>query len=187
MDSQNLNNWIQTATGIAVVVGLILVIVELKQGRDAIRSQLSSEGFTQIEQFRTSMLGEQAAEVIARACYSPNELTPTDLVVLDNYYSSVIGRNYRMKRLADRGGFYSEDDWKAGGSGWGLLFETAAGRAYWETFPIDAEIKVAGDEQISTRIKNKAPDCRSLFETWKQRVAEITEAANSKIQPLPDE
>jgi len=117
MDSQRLNDWIQTATGIAIVVGLILVIVELQQGRDTVRSQLTSDGFAQIDQLRTSILGEEAATVIAKSCYSPHDLTSTDLVILDNYYSSIIGRNFRMKRLDDRGGFYSEDDWKESGSG----------------------------------------------------------------------
>ena len=68
MDSDKLNNWIQSISGLAIVVGLGLVIWELQLNREAIQSQLTTEAFHMINQFHTSTFGDDPAEVLAKAC-----------------------------------------------------------------------------------------------------------------------
>ena len=45
MNYQSLSNWIQIVTGIAILVGLGLVVLELRQSRDIALAQLSSDLF----------------------------------------------------------------------------------------------------------------------------------------------
>jgi len=47
MDSQRIIDWIQITTGVAIVLGLALVGVELTQSRDVAEAQLSSDGLNQ--------------------------------------------------------------------------------------------------------------------------------------------
>jgi hypothetical protein len=47
MDSQRVIDWIQITTGVALVLGLGLVGVELAQSRDVAEAQLNSDGFNQ--------------------------------------------------------------------------------------------------------------------------------------------
>jgi hypothetical protein len=173
MVSARFNNLIQSITSIAIVVGLVLVILELQQNHESVMSQLSSDGFAQVNQTSSAMLGERPAEVIAKSCISPLDLTVADLVVLDNYYGGLIDRTYRMKFLSERGSFYTEEDWRSMRGGWGFLFETAAGRAYWKTFPRgDTGMKELGDAILIERREAGSVDCEVLFDAWKKQIVE---------------
>ncbi len=170
MDTETINSWVQTITGIAIVFGLVLVILELQQNRDAVRSQLSSDGFQIYTDFGTAVLGENAAEVIAKACESPTELTAPDLVILDFFYSELERRTLRLKTLEERGGFYG-DEWKTNELGnWTMLFETPVGRARWKLpIPRDQEIQVAGDMLLENWT---LPDCTTLYHKWREQIAQ---------------
>jgi hypothetical protein len=172
MDSGKLNNWIQSITGIAVVIGIGLVILELQQNREATMSQLSSEAFQMISQFHTSVLGDQPAEALAKACEQPKELTTEELVVLDHYYSDLVFRTTRVRRLGQRGGFYGEDEWKNNVGQWNLMFETPAGRAYWKTFPHDSDLREVGDQILASW---NCPTCSSLYASWRDQIGKEAE------------
>ncbi len=43
MDSNKLNNWLQVGAMFAVLVGLILLVVELRQNQDLMRAQTRHE------------------------------------------------------------------------------------------------------------------------------------------------
>lgn len=168
MGTETINTWVQTITGIAIVVGLVLVVLELQQNRDAVRSQLSNDAFQIYTDFGTAVLGENAAEVIAKACESPTELSAADLVILDFFYSELERRTLRLKVLEDRGGFYG-DEWKTNELGnWTMLFETPVGRARWKLpIPRDQEVQVVGDMLLEHWT---LPDCTDLYRKWRERI-----------------
>lgn len=171
MDSSKLNNWIQSITGIAVLLGIGLVVFELQQNREATISQLSSEGFQVVSQMNSSVLGDQPAEALAKACEKPDELTTAELVVLDHYYTDLIMRTRRIRTLGERGSFYGPDQWKEDYGQWAFMFETAAGRAYWKSFPHDPELQRVGDELLSNWSR---PTCGELYASWREQIAEET-------------
>ena len=73
MNSEKLSDWVQIITGFAIVLGLGLLIWELQQNREAIRSQLTSDGFIHVGQQHATIMGEDLALVIAKACENPSE------------------------------------------------------------------------------------------------------------------
>ena len=83
MGSEKLNDWVQIATGITLVLGLGFIIWELQQSREATISQLTSDGFVYAGQQNATIMGEDLALVIAKACEAPEDLTTSDLVVLE--------------------------------------------------------------------------------------------------------
>ena len=172
MDSKRLNNWIQSTTGLAVVIGLGLVIFELQQNREAIASQLSSEGLHIVSQLNNTVLGEQPAAALAKACENPNELTTAELVVLDHYNSDLLLRTERVRTLGRRGSFYDAQQWRENFGQWNMMFETAVGRAYWKSFPQDEELRHVGDEILANWDR---PLCGELYGQWREEILRETQ------------
>ena len=153
MDAQKLTAWVQAVTSIAIVIGLALVVWELQQNREATQSQLTTEGWHMMNQFHTSVLGEQPAEVLAKSCDAPDTLTTADFIILDHYFSELLShRTLRLKSLSERGSFFSSEYWKTV-PGWYWIFSTPAGRAWWRWASpgFDAEIRAVGNEAMSNR------------------------------------
>ena len=168
------NEIVQMITGLAVIAGLALVVWELQQTRDAVKSQLTSEGMGTITQLNTSLFGENPSTVLAKACDHPTNLTTSDLVILDHYYTQLVHRTLRVQLVDSRGGYYGSDDYlfvprtmRDGIGGWGLMFSTAAGRAYWRTFDGDPALKRYGDEQLD---KWQGPNCQEHNAEWLQAI-----------------
>ncbi len=171
MNSQTFNSTVQVITAIAIVIGLGLVIWELRQAREATQSQLSSDAFTIMSDLSTALLGEHPTDVLAKACDAPDTMTRAELILLDQYYFQILSRLMRMRTLSQRGSFYSEDYWRDSLSVLVLLFETHAGRAYWKTSAdyVGPEIKAAGDQYLSTW---KEQSCTELYDEWMQGIKE---------------
>lgn len=99
MDNNKLFNIMQVATGIALLVGLVLVFVELRQAKELTLAELSSQGYAEgLAEFRTIM-GENSAAVIAKSCIAPESLTPEEMVILSAYYSGRVAQVSRLRVL----------------------------------------------------------------------------------------
>ena len=86
MTTQELANWVQVFSGIALVVGIVLVTLELQQTKALSRAQLKHDSVSLGIQREIAAMGENTLESLARACTEPDSLTPNDLLVLDRYY-----------------------------------------------------------------------------------------------------
>ena len=168
-NSDNLNLTVQTITGIAILIGLGLVVWELKQNREATTSQLTSDGVQFAAQQDVALFGEEPSEVLAKACLNPDQLTDADLFRLNGIYTLRLYAVDRLISLTERGSFYEDDYWKAyADSHFALIFDTYIGRNFWvrirETWPREALVGY-GDELLA-RIGD--PSCREWYEGWKQ-------------------
>ena len=83
MDSNRPDNWIQITTGLAIVLGLVLVFWELQQGREATKSQLTHDTCDYYAQITATRMGDEITPIVAKACERPDELTVTELMVYD--------------------------------------------------------------------------------------------------------
>ena len=173
MNSQALLNWIQIVTGISVLIGLALVVWELQLNRDATYSQLSSEYYHIAAQDRAAIYGEGAAEVLAKACHRPNELSESDLIILDEIYNGLMQRVMRMRMLRQRGGFYGADTWREGLPLLDGIFSTQIGRAYWKSVApnlVHEELVLAGNEYLE---QWHQPMCDEQHSAWLQTFDEL--------------
>jgi hypothetical protein len=174
MKSQTVANWIQMVTGVAVIIGLGLVVWELRQSRDATLSQLSSEYWHFASQERVAIFGEDAANVLAKACHQPMELTESDLVILEQYYEGLIARIDRMMILRERGGFYGTDQWREAIPILDTLFMSQPGRAYWASVAsswVNPEIYAAGNELLANW---NQPMCNETHSVWMQAIKQLS-------------
>ena len=174
MVSNRLKNSIDVLTSIAIVVGLGLVIWELRQNHEATMSTLSSAGYEINVQTDVALLGEQAADVLAKACDSPGELSRRELIVLHAYYRHIALRLQRVKDLADRGSFYDSTGWEGYVEIWlSQILATIPGQAYWRTigWP-DPEVQAAGNDLLE---RLDTASCKSNYDAWQNLIGELVD------------
>jgi hypothetical protein len=128
------------------------VILEMQQNREAVQSQLTTEGFHMLNQNYLALLGESPAEVLAKACDDPSSLSTADLIILDSYFENIVlSRVSRLYWMTIRGSFVSEEYWKSDLGQWDEVFSTPAGRAWWRAtrLSVPVEVKEFGDEVLA--------------------------------------
>lgn len=104
MSKYKIDTIIQSATGIAVIIGIILVVYELNQTRRIAFTEMAQEAMRELNLRDTTIFGEDAAITLAKACNSPSELTESEKVILDSVFSTHINFAVRIKLLEDTGG-----------------------------------------------------------------------------------
>lgn len=148
MTKYSIDTVVHTATCLAVIIGIILVVYELNLTRRIAFTEMAQEAMSELNLRDTTLFGEEAAETLAKACYTPIELTDPEKVVLDSVFSTHINFAVRIKLLEDTGGidtiwrrntqlavdyilsFPQGDSWlELGKTFWDLEFETAVERA----------------------------------------------------------
>ena len=100
-----LDAWIQIATTIAVIIGLGLVIFELRQTKELARLVVTQTSHDEIAMENIAILGENAASVLRKACIAPESLTDDEYFVLEHYFRIKFVRVLRYKEQDDLAGF----------------------------------------------------------------------------------
>ena len=169
MESQRLSMWVQLVTGVAVLLGLGLVIWELRQTRDIAEAQLISDGYSQATQVHTSMFGEQAAEVLAKSCENPEELSDSELQVLFRIHLAHVNLARRIYDIDAHTTLFQEG-WKSEAqlvlSG---ILACLPGRALWQEVSVQMpqEFQSLGNEMIQGMEKDDR-----LLDKWRKRMVE---------------
>lgn len=81
---------VETTGLISVVAGLLLVAYQINQATDIASAQARADysaGWRAVDGTRQS---ENFAQVLAKSIYTPNELTPSEILELDAYYIGVM-------------------------------------------------------------------------------------------------
>jgi len=97
----SLIDYVQIATGLAVVAGLILVVYELRLSREIAQAQLMDNTYLSILDDARQRLGENFSDIEAKACLTPELLTDGEMAAMNNFYSSYLNRTSRLVRLSE--------------------------------------------------------------------------------------
>ena len=156
---------VQIVTSLAVVVGLGLVVAELQQSREATQSQLKTESYQIWTQLKSASLGDDSADVLSKACLTPETLSDADYMVLQNYYSVIINSIVRNRELS-MGSFYDDSLWQDAALG-GLteMFVTSPGRGYWKEIApqwVDPMVLEFGNQFLADMPPPNAASCQRL-------------------------
>ena len=103
-----LSDIIQILTGLAVLVGVILVVVELRQARELSRAEISSRSMDLYFEDWRAIRGEESIDSIIRACNNPQEMTTHDIWIMHFYFNSIITRSTRLLLLNRVAGYEFE-------------------------------------------------------------------------------
>ena len=94
MAVERINQWVQILTGIALLIGLILVVIEMRQGLLIASAQLTQAGFFEFQDMKRQRMGENPAPTLTKACLHPEQLTDDEITV------AVVDSNYRYDTIA---------------------------------------------------------------------------------------
>ena len=90
---------VQIFSALAIVVGLILVLVELRQSRGVAEAQLLSDQASIDTSILIGVMGENTAKVLAVACDEPQELSREQGEVLQAYLRSRLMQLTRLRSI----------------------------------------------------------------------------------------
>ena len=79
MSKNRVQDWIQIFTGLALLAGLALVVVEMYQARLLATLQLVNDGYAENFAFKRQIMGDNPAPILTKACLNPEELTEPEI------------------------------------------------------------------------------------------------------------
>jgi len=79
MISEKSQNWIQTIAALSVLIGLLLIIWELRQTQELTRVQLLSGNTDDQIELNFAVMGDRVSEIEIKGCLAPEELTQEEL------------------------------------------------------------------------------------------------------------
>jgi len=133
MNNKNLEYWLQLSSTLAVLVGVVLVILQLRQNAELIELQILKEDANSYYESVQENLPENMFEIWQKSHDDPKSLTPLEFRALDaELWSSTVSRWRGLYELAERG-LIDHSVWKRNviEEGPGFL-AYPFGRAYWE-------------------------------------------------------
>ena len=106
MNTQRVGDWLQILGNFGLIAGLVLVAVQIKQNTSATEAQMLSDAIAARNEFQMTIVGEDAAEALAKAVDDPTNLTTKELIVLKNLQMANFIYRVRNELIAELG--YSE-------------------------------------------------------------------------------
>lgn len=130
MDINRAGHWLTLAANLGVIVGIAFLILEIRQNSNIATAQVRLDyaaGWRSIDEQRQD---EEFAQVYAKSILSPDELSFSEVIQLDGYYTGVIDQMlsaYTASRTGLRSGQF-EYVAKQVANGY---FSNAYGQAWW--------------------------------------------------------
>ncbi len=103
-------NWIEILTVVGLLVGLGLVVVQLRQNEELIRFQIATEFRFNQDENRNAVKGERFSETLAKIQTAPESLTDAELLEFQAHARSLVSELDMRRVLAGVGIF--KGDWR---------------------------------------------------------------------------
>lgn len=149
-----INKWLQLAGNLGIVLGLLLVVVQLKQTADLTKTQLLyDESQRQIE-LETKVVGEEGARVWAKSLTEPAQLTLEEQRIIEALLWSFV-EQLRAAYMLGELGLLDDGEWKTRVRGeTGFFLANPYARAWWSNFSesneiLPPELIAAVDERLA--------------------------------------
>lgn len=173
MDKDRLDKWLSVVGHAAVIIGLIIVAFELRQGSAVANGELSAQFMTNWQELDRSRQDPSFAEIYAKAIEDPQNLTLVEKIRLDGYYSVVMDQMELARLLVDLGLFEStyEEILRVNAR---IFFTTPYSHAWWKSFSAATHpttIAIVNDELKRLSIDGE----RKRFEIISTSLRELSE------------
>jgi hypothetical protein len=103
MDIDRLNRWLTLVANVGVLIGLVVLIAELRQSSAIAEAQFYLDQVESNETLEIAMLGDSPAAVWERSVFDPRSLSRADIRVMDAYLSSRLYVWWNMLEMENRG------------------------------------------------------------------------------------
>lgn len=159
MNYGKLNDWLQVAANVGIVLGLLLVGVQLKQNADLLKTQLLYEESQRAIELETKVVGENGAEVWAKSITDPASLDLAEKRVIEAILWSFVEQLRASHMLAELG-LLDDTEWRTRvTSDAAYYLANPYGRAWWTNFSdntlvLDPELVKAVNERLAEATGN---------------------------------
>jgi len=109
--SDNVKSWISLLTNIGVLVGLFLLVIELKQNSQQLELQLQFQANQKIFENNRDLAGENIAATFVKAITTPKELTFEEGLAASSHIVNWLAV-WEDKFFIYQNGLISEQEWK---------------------------------------------------------------------------
>jgi len=172
MTTIKLETLVQIVSALAILIGIGLVVWELKQSRDLMRSQLISDSLITAEQTNVALMGEDPMSAISRFCTSDELLTDKDFRIVNLYLQTKFLQVSRQIEINKASGLYDEKEWQRlatfqfaniGGLEFGKWWWAEVREGYKVLQP---ELTALGDKIVN---ETTEVGCASFYNRYKER------------------
>jgi len=176
MDSERINRWLTLIANIGILIGVALLIFEIRQNSDLMRLQFINDDLLLVAGSEIPMLGDDPAAVMMKSFERPQDRTYADFRIVDAYLTGKVESLVRRYELG-REGILEKDNWKTVGFAYKWFFGNKFGRLWWEYEGRDAysenpELVEHVDRKISELSDNDAT------QSWRKIQSELIEGDN---------
>jgi len=130
MISQKTARWLQIASNIGILAGLVLVCFQLEQNNELLKTQVMTDESRRVAEQEWILVGEEGARVWAKSMDHPNDLDLQEQRIMEAIFYSELESWNHIRRLSTQG--LVDIDWTArifGEAGYYLGYPY--GRAWW--------------------------------------------------------
>jgi len=134
MESQRWASWLALVANLAVVVGLVLVMVQMRQNAALTRVQVINDYFNAYVGSETVFAGTDPTAIWAKSILEPENLTLAEMRALEIQTYSPLSRWIGLYWMSEAG-IADDEVWKGQiRADTSFYFGTAYGRAWWAHF-----------------------------------------------------
>lgn len=175
MSKPGIESAVQIGSTLAILVGLALVVWELKQTRDLATAQLISDTLITREQSNVSLMGENPMAAISKTCFEKASLTEEEFRIASIYLQTKLLESIRRIEIAETSALFDERDWKENAAlEFSFIAQSEFGRWWWQMVresyrPFQPELVAFGDETIEA---SPAPDCAVFYRAYQEHFVE---------------
>ena len=153
---------IQVITGLAVIVGLVLVVMELRQSHRLAQVTTMQTNFSDMMSNQQSQLTENFPATFSKACSSPESLSDIEHFEMRVFRNMQLITIDRLRHTQGVGDF--NFDWRMAASGpIDMWLATRVGRAQYQNWRdrLDLELVELIDEKVE---RGRFEDCQMYLE-----------------------
>jgi len=130
IDNQAVGRWLQIASNIGILGGLILVGFQLHQNSEILKTQVMTDESRRVVEHEWIIVGEEGARVWAKSMEHPNDLDLEEQRIMDSILWTGLENFRHTHRLSTQG--LVDIDWKSRVSDEaGYYFGNPYGRGWW--------------------------------------------------------
>jgi len=151
VDSDRVNRWLTLGANVAVLVGLVLVVIEIRQNNDMMRAQTRNEISVQVVDLLSQVATSDDLSSLLSRAESGEPLSDEDRIQFQTRATAML-RYFENVHYQYRQGMYDEREFAAQQEAWRRFVNNAAYVSIWcawrETF--SPEFRVSFETLFST-------------------------------------
>ena len=127
-------DWLQIIANFGILIGLILVLMQMRQNEELQRSQIMNQYHDSYSAYEASFAGENLPDIWEKSLLEPENLTLSEMRVLEATTYVALNRWVNLYRQSEAG-ILNEEDWKnevLNDKGW--YFDNPYARAWWKEY-----------------------------------------------------